>query len=164
MKGISALLSALVFTAVVLYFPAYFWVFPYLHDRTLQDFSSRFMSISLPDKTQEIDKLTRVGQQSGGNINECDYLAAFLLKTELPRIELEKHYSSHYRGKSEVEFYWLNEAHGSGIGEINPTGIPTFTDWLNSKSKGTGANVIVYIMEPALTSSIDPRCSGPFGI
>jgi hypothetical protein len=167
MKSGRALIIALVglvFAALIFYLAAYFWIMPHIHDQTLRQFSTPFLNVSLPSNTHEIDRIIKVGQQSGGNINECDYLAAFLLKTTLSKSDLQGYYASHYSGKSRVQFYWLNELHGSGIGVINPSGIPTFDDWVNYRSKASGANVIVYIMEAALTSSVDPRCSGPLGI
>ena len=158
-----ASLIVIILGIIVFYMAAYMWIIPYFHDQTLRTFSEPFLHITLPSGTQEIDRISKVGQQSGGNINECDYLAAFLLKTGLAKSELQEYYAGHYSGKYKVHFYWLNEPHGPGIGVINPSGIPTFDDWVNQAEK-SGANVIVYIMEPALTSSVDQRCSGPLGI
>jgi hypothetical protein len=38
----------------------------------------------VPSNTQEIDRISKVGQQSGGNINEYDYFAAFLFENMSP--------------------------------------------------------------------------------
>lgn len=144
--------------ASVLYFPAYLWFFPYLHDKTLDNFAGPFVNIQLPERTQEVDRLSIVGHQSG-NSDHCDYLAAKLLKTDLSKSEVEKYYRDKYAGKSQVHFFWTNEPHEPGIGAVNPTGIYTLNDWINIEAKEKDANLVVYIFEGSMTSALDPRCS-----
>ena len=153
--GILSLAAAVI---AVLFIPVYLWIAPKLHDRTLVRFSKPLLSISVPENTQQIDALSRVGLQSG-NSNHCDYLAALLLKTGLKKNDLEAYYQDSYKGESTVEFFWINEPHGTGIGNVNPTGIFTLNDWVNNvKPEETDANVIVYIFEGDMTSSLDLRC------
>jgi hypothetical protein len=102
------------------------WLVPYLHDQTLNG----FRNIPIPAKTQEVDNLSQVGQQSG-NSDRCDYLATLLLKTDLSQPELEKYFANNYKGKSQLNYFWVNEPHKPGIGAVNPTNILTLDDWVN---------------------------------
>jgi len=160
MRGFATfgVIVAIIGAVIVLYIPAYLWLFPMLHDRTLNTFSQELLTIPVPNQTQEVDRLTKVGHQSG-NSDHCDYLAAILLKTDLSKSEIEKYYKNNYRGKSTVNFYWFDEPHEPGIGAVNPTGIYTLNDWVDSKAKATGSDLMVYIFEGGMTSALDLRCS-----
>jgi len=160
MKGFAVIwiIGGLVVAIVVIYAACLMWVFPQLHNQTLDKFSSQLLTIPVPQKTQLIDTLSEVGQQSG-NSDHCDYLGALLLKTDLSKSDAEKYYRDNYKGSSQLHFYWTNEPHQPGIGAVNPTNIFTLDSWVNDKSKITGANLIVYIFEGAMTSAFDYRCS-----
>jgi hypothetical protein len=150
--------SLIAIAIAILSIPFYLWILPELHDKTLDQFSEPLLSISVPEGTQVLDTLSSIGLQTG-NSNHCDYLAALLVKTDLPRVEIEQYYKGKYDGDSEVEFFWTNDTHEPSVIDIvNPTGIYTLNDWVNVKSKETEANLIIYIFEGALTSSIDFRC------
>jgi len=144
--------------AVTLYVTSFLWFFPHLHDKTLNVFSQRLFSTPLPENTQEIERINKVGLQSG-NSDHCDYLAALLLKTALSKSDIEKYYENNYKGDSQLHFYWVNELYVPGIGVVNPTNIFTLDDWVNNKSKISGANLILFIFEGAMTSAFDFRCS-----
>jgi len=151
------IIAGLIVGGVALYIASYLWLLPYFHNQNLKEFSEQLVIIPPPAKTQEIDKLNQIGQQSG-NGDHCDYLSALLLKTDIPKPEVEKYYSDNYKGKSRLYFFWINEPHKPGIGNVNPTNIFTLDEWVNNKSKTTGANLIIYIFEGAMTSAIDYRC------
>ena len=136
---------------------AYVWFLPMLHDKTLEKFSEQFLSIIPPQGTQVVDTLSIIGHQSG-NSNHCDYLVATLLKTKLPKSDIETYYINEYKGSSRINFFWLDNAQGKDIFTVNPTGIYTLNEWVNVKSNETQANVIIYIFEGAMTSALDLRC------
>jgi hypothetical protein len=152
------IIGGLVVGVIVLYVACFVWVFPYFHDQELQDFSRPLASVAPPEQTKEIDQLSQVGQQTG-NSDHCDYLLAFLLKTTLPKQEIERYYTDRYKGKSQLNFFWIAEPHNPGIGAVNPTNISTLDEWVNITSKTSGANLIVYIFEAGMTSAFDYRCS-----
>jgi hypothetical protein len=159
-KGLTTIgiIAGLVILVIGSYFVSYRWLFPYLHNQTLKQFSEPLIGITPSPGIQKIDSISEVGQQSG-NSDHCDYLAAQLLKTDLPKSEIEKYYRSNYKGKTELNFFWTDEPHKPGIGAVNPTNISTLDEWVNTKSKMTGANLIIYIFEEGLTSAFDYRCS-----
>lgn len=152
------IIGGLVVGAIILYAVSFTWVFPQLHNQTLAKFSSQLVTLPAPQKTQVIDSLSVVGQQSG-NSDHCDYLGALLLKTDLSKDDIEKYYRDNYKGNSQLHFYWTNEPHQPGIGAVNPTNIFTLDSWVNDKAKSTGANLIIYIFEGSMTSAFDYRCS-----
>jgi hypothetical protein len=151
-------IGVLLVCCVVLYFPAYFWFFPYIHDYTLDRFAEPLISITAPQKTQILDRLSRIGQQTG-NSDHCDYFAAIVLKTELPKDEVESYYRKNYDGKSGLAFVWLNEKNNYTAGDSRIDVIHTLKDWIDNKQASNKANLIVYIFEVAMTSAIDYRCS-----
>src|SRR5262245_23557602 len=86
----------------------YLLVLPHFHDVTLERFAEPLLTIPPPADSKDIETLTRVGQQTA-NTDHCDYLAALMLETKLPKVEVEDYYRKAYKGKSRVEFVWLNE-------------------------------------------------------
>jgi len=160
MKGLRliVIIGGLVVVLIVLYAAAFMWLFSQFHNQTLSRFTSQLTRIPVPEKTLLIDTLSQVGQQSG-NSDHCDYLGALLLKTELSKSDAERYYRDNYKGASQLHFYWTDESHQPGIGAANPTNIFTLNDWVNSKAKDTGANLILYIFEGSMTSAFDYRCS-----
>lgn len=152
LKTIGIILASII-GVIALYVFFFVIFFPYLHNQTLNRFSYELLSIPTPEKTQVVDSLTLAGHQTG-NSNHCDYLAAQLIKTDLPKSEIEKFYKDNYKGESEVRFFWINEEHKPGL-LGNPTEIYTLDEWVDNKSV---ANLIVYVFEVAMTMSFDYRC------
>ena len=151
--AVIAIIGGLVVAAIVLYFPAYFWFFPYLHDQTLSRFSQDLTDVRLPPNTQEIERLHRVGQQSG-NSDHCDYFAGEMFRTDLSKEQFEEYYRNHYNGESSVRFFWINQDN------VEDIGIFTLKDWIIQKENNLGQQtVVVYIFEGAMTSAVDYRCS-----
>ena len=145
------IVGGLVLAAIVLYFPAYLWFFPYLHDKALVNFSQPLVSIQFPAQTQEVDRVSVVGQQSGNGDN-CDYFSGVMAQTSLSKEELEQYYRSKYSGESPVRFFWLDQ-------DSNDIAIHTLKEWVEDKNKTNNADVVIYIFEGAMTSAIDYRCS-----
>jgi hypothetical protein len=115
--AVIGIIGGLFAAVIVLYAISFVWIFPRLHDQTLSKFSSELTNIPVPQKTQLIDTISEVGQQSG-NSDHCDYLGALLLKTDLSKSDAEKYYRDSYRGTSQLHFYWTDEPHQPGIGAV----------------------------------------------
>ncbi len=156
----SSVIVGITIAIAVLLIPAYLWFFPYLHNRTLNEFSESLTAISLPPETHKVAELSKIGQQIG-NSDHCDYFSGQMLQTYLPKGDFEAYYRTHYSGKSQVEFVWINEKNKyTTDSQFDPTIIHPLKDWLNDKSQNNkDANVVVYIFEAGMTSALDLRCS-----
>jgi len=153
------IIGVIVLAIVVLSIPAYLWLLPALHDRTLNQFSQTLTQIQLPQNTQQIGELSKVGQQIA-NSDHCDYFAGVMVKTALPKEQFENYYRSQYTGKSELKFLWLDEeSEYTTDSQYDPTVIHTLKDWVADKSLSNKANAVVYIFEVGMTSALDLRCS-----
>ena len=153
------LAGIIILILIVLSIPTYLWLIPKSHDRTLERFANELFSVQVPEKTHEVDRLSKVGQQIG-NGDHCDYFAGLMVKTDLPKEQLEDHFRANYSGKSQIEFLWLAEENKyTTDNAFDPTIIHTLKDWVNNKSVIERSNVIVYVFEAAMTSALDLRCS-----
>lgn len=93
---------------MVLMIPVF--IIGYFHTEiTLKSFSGELTSIQVPESTTLLDSVTEFGSVSAGNGDHCDYLAGILFETNASKQYIESWYKSQYRGKSQVEFVWLDE-------------------------------------------------------
>ena len=147
---------------IVVYSVCYFFIIPKLNNQTLERFSQRLTSVALPPNTQQIQQVDEVGQLSGSG-DHCDYLSAIMLKTTLPKAELENYYNNNYKGTTKIDFIWTDEMTVTKENRIgNPTGVATLSDWFMNKDQNDQTDVVVYIFDWGKGSSVDPRC-GSFG-
>lgn len=134
-----------------------FWLTPFLHDRYLEKYVDVLAAIKLPNGVEKTGSLSKVGQQSG-NSDHCDYLAAVMLKTALPKEEVEAYFQNAYRGTSEIRFIWGDEMREYASEDNRISGIHTLRDWLSSRPDGEQTNLIVYLFDVGATTSWDYRC------
>ena len=143
---------------ILIYALSYLWIIPKRHDAILNDFAKGLLSIRLPEESKLIDSTSIVGQQQG-NSDHCDYLAAIILDSSLPKQRLQDYYDQNYTGNSEIEFVWLDENNIYTTEEFDFRAIRTLKTWISDNRENEHASVVVYIFEAGLTSAFDYRCS-----
>jgi hypothetical protein len=152
---IAIYISLAVVVTFGIYISLFFWIIPAQHDASLQEFSSSLLSVPAPENGQIEASLSKVGLQVG-NGDHCDYLAALAIQSKMAKKDLQDYYEEEYKGKSKVQYVWLDES-SSYTSTTSPDTIFSLKDWVQ-KYKDS-ANVVVYIFEPSMTSSFDYRCS-----
>lgn len=154
----SLIIGLIVIGIVVSPFLAFKLVLPYMHDRTQAARSLTLTSIPLPEKTTKVEQIDEIGQLSG-NGDHCDYLTAIMLKTDLLKSEVESYYKNNYKGESTLDFFSVDEPNNLSVTGPDAIAIHPLKKWFTEKSESNPTNVVIFIFDSGITSSLDSRCS-----
>lgn len=143
--------------ATVLALTSSLWLLPYLHDRTLANFSSEIAQLPLPSGTTRQDVVTVVGQQSG-NGDHCDYLVAVTLITDMGKHEAEEYFKGKYSDPTNLRFLWADEMEQYASQANAAFSIHVLSEWVRGRQHDDKTNLVVYRFEGSMTSSWDYRC------